>query len=260
MNRRWRIVLVASFLAFFMEYSLRGINGLLRQPLVAAVVFANYFTYLALIEEFIGRFRLKDYQVWIMAQLFALIWQLLGVSGIYWPPFVLGINVYLLVLNNLIWWPTIQTLFALYVAHRVTPDADRSQPLLNRFGIAVFFLLFVLVSASWRLLATPPITPWQLSIMLCLTSTFAVLAGAMIFLNRRRGVELPVFKADRVLDVVAVLMAMFLTFSFFFLTDPEARAIHQVNIRALIANVMVSPLIALALLWRRIASKGPIPI
>jgi hypothetical protein len=227
---------------------------------MAIVVFANYFTYLALIEELIGRFKLKDYQVWIVAQLFALIWQLIGVSGIYWPPFIFGINVFLLAVNNIIWWPTIQTVFALYIAHRVTSEVDRSRPLLTRFGIVIFFILFILVTASWRLIATPPITPWQFFIMLCLTSVFAVLASAMIVLNRRRRAELPAFQPDRVLDGIAVIMLVFLVFSFFFLTDPEARATHQVNIRALIANVIVSPLIFLALLWRRIASKKSIPL
>jgi hypothetical protein len=163
-------------------------------------------------------------------------------------------------LNNIIWWPTIQTVFALYIARRVTPGVDRSRPLLNRFGILVFFLLFILVTASWRLIATPPITPWQFFVMLCLTTIFAVLASTMIVMNRRRRVELTAFMPDRVLDIVAVLTVVFLSFSFFFLTDPETQAIHHVNIRALIANIMVSPLIFIALLWRRIASKKSIPL
>ncbi len=260
MNRRWRIVFIASLLAFFMEYSLRGINGFLRQPAMAIAVFANYFTYLALIEEFIGRFKLRDYQVWIVAELFALLWQLFGVSGIYWPPFIFGINVCLLAVNNVIWWPTIQTVFALSIARRVTPDVDRTRPLLSRFGIVLFFVLFVLVSASWRLLATPPINLWQLLIMLTLTCFFAVISYGIFALNTKREVELATFEPDRFLDGLALFTVGFLALSFFFLIDAETEAIHLINIRALIANILVSPLIALALLLRRITSSTPIPI
>ncbi len=260
MNNRWKIILIASFLAFFMEYSLRGINGFLREPAMAILVFANYFTYLVLIEEFIGRFKLKDYQVWVIAGFFTLLWQLVSVSGIYWPPFVLGINIYQLVLNNVIWWPTLQTVFALYIAHRVISDVDRTKSLLNKYGIALFFALYFIVSVSWRLFVTPPVTPWQFLIVLTFTCLFALFSYRLIFSNIKRKVELATFKPDKFLDVIAVIMVIFLIFSFLFLIDSGTSTPHLINRRALIANIIVSPLIALALFLRRIISKKPISI
>jgi len=260
MNKRLRIVLIASSLAFFMEYSLRGINGFLKMPFMAIPVFLNYFFYLAIVEEFIGRFRLKDYQVWIIAQFFALLWQLVSVSGIYWPPFVLGINIYQLLLNNVIWWPTLQTVFALYIAHRLTPDIDRTRPLLNKYGIIIFFILFVVVTVSWRFFLTPPVTLYQFLVVLILTYLFALISYKTISSNIKKKIELTVFRQDKFLDVLAIIMVVFLIISFLFLIDTGTDTPHLVNRKALTANIFISPLLALALVLRRITSKKPISI
>gem|GEM_PF-2863722 len=252
--------MVVSFLAFFMEYSLRGINGFLKGPAMVIPVFANYFTYLALIEEFIGRFKLKDCQVWIVAEFFALLWQLVSVAGVYYPPYVFGIGLGDLIINNVIWWPTIQTLFAVYIAHRLTPHVDRSKPLMNKYTIVLFFILFVFVSVSWRFFVSPPVTLWQFSVVLTLTCLFALLSFRIISSNIKRRVELTPFKPDKFLDVIAVIMVMFLTVSFFFLIDGGTDTPHLINRQALIANIIVSPIIALALHLRRITSKQPISI
>ena len=191
-NNRWKVILIASFLAWFWEYSLRGINNLLAIPEMAVLVFANYFTYLVVIEDFIGRFKLRDYQVWIVAQFFGLLWQLVSVAAVYYPypPFLFGISVGILLINNLVWRTTIQTIFALYIAHRLTPNVDRSKPLLGKPGIFVFFVAYVLVSASWCLFATPPVTPWQFLVMLSLTSLFAWLSYRQITSNLKKSVQL----------------------------------------------------------------------
>jgi len=73
-------------------------------------------------------------------------------------------------------------------------------------------------------------------------------------------VELATFKPDKFLDVIAVIMVIFLIFSFLFLIDSGTSTPHLINRRALIANIIVSPLIALALFLRRIISKKPISI
>jgi len=226
---------------------------------MAILVFANYFVYLAIIEEFIGRFKLKDYQVWIVAQFFGLLWQLVSVAGVYYPPFVFGIGLGVLLINNLVWWTTIQTIFALYIAHRLTPNIDRSKPLLPKVGIFVFFVAYILVSASWRLFATPPVTPWQFLVMLFLTSLFAWLSYQQIFSNLKKDVQFATFEANKFLDGLAVFVAVYLTFSFFFLTGGD-RTTHLINRQALRVNLVISPLIALSLLLKRIISKKPIPI
>lgn len=259
LNNRWKVILIASFLAFLMEYSLRGINNFLKTPHMAPLVFANYFVYLVLIEDFIGRFKLKDYQVWIVAQFFGLLWQLVSVAGVYYPPFVFGIGLGDLLINNLVWWTTIQTIFALYIGHRLVANVDRSKPLLGKPGIFLFFISFVLVSSSWRLFVTPPITAWQFLVMLSLTSLFAWFSYKTITNNLKKGVQLISFEANKFLDALAVFTIIFLAFSFFFLTGGEATT-HVINPQALKVNLIVSPLIALSLLLRRVTSKKPIPV
>lgn len=261
LNNRWKVVLMASFFAWFMEYSLRGINNLVKRPEMAILVFANYFAYLALIEDFIGRFKLKDYQVWIVAQFFGLLWQLISVAGVYYPPFLFGIGIGTLLINNLVWWTTIQTVFAMYIAHRLTPGVDRSKPLLPKTGIFVFFVSYVLISVSWRLFATPPVTPWQFLVMLSLTSFFGWFSYKQISANLKKQAQLTPFKASKFLDWLAAFTIVYLTFSFFFLTGGNgAEHPSPINRQALRVNLVVSPLIALALLLKRVTSKKPISV
>lgn len=258
-NNRWKIVFIASFFAWLMEYSLRGLNGFLKIPAMAILVFANYFTYLVLIEDFIGRFKLKDYQVWIVAQFFGLLWQLISVAGVYYPPFLFGIGLGDLLINNLVWWTTIQTVFALYIAHRLLPNVDRSQPLLGKAGIFLFFISFVLISSSWRLFVTPPVTAWQFLVMLSLTSLFALFSYKQISSNLKKSVQLIPFEANKFLDGLAAFTIVYLTFSFLFLTGGGITT-HLINRQALRVNLVISPLIAFVLLLKRLISKQPIPI
>lgn len=258
-DSRWKIVLIASFLAWLMEYSLRGINHFLKNPHMAILVFANYFFYLAIVEEFIGRFKLKDYQVWIVAQFFGLLWQLISVAGVYYPPFLFGIGITTLLINNLVWWTTIQTVFALYIAHRLTANIDRSKPLLKKSGILVFFATYVLISASWRIFLTLPVTAWQFLVMLSLTVLFGRLSYKQISANIKKGVQLMPFEADKFLDGLAAFTIVYFAFSFFFLTG-GGRTTHLINRQALRVNLVISPLIALSLLLKRTISKKPIPV
>jgi len=259
LSNRLKIILIASFLAWLMEYSLRGINNFLKNPPMAILVFVNYFVYLVLIEDFIGRFRLKDYQVWIVAQFFGLLWQLISVAGVYYPPFVLGIGLGTLLINNLVWWTTIQTVFTLYIAHRLIPNADRSKPLLTKASIFGFFVAYVLISASWRLFLTPSVTSWQFLVMLSLTSLFAFLSYQQISSNLKKGIQLAPYKADKFLDGLAIFTIIYFIFSFFFLTGGGSTT-HLINRQALRVNLVVSPLIALSLLLKRIIAKKPIPV
>lgn len=257
-NNRWKIVFIASFLAWFWEYSVRGINNLFKIPPMAVLVFANYFFYLVIVEEFIGRFKLKDYQVWIVAQFFGLVWQLISIAVVYEPPFLFrGLGT--LLINNLVWWPTLQTLFAFYIAHRLTERVDRSKPFLSKNGIFLFFILYVLVSLSWRLFYTPPVTAWKFSLILFLTSFFGWLSYQQISYNIKKGFQLVTFEKDKLLDWLAVFTIVYLVFSFFFLTggtDPSA----VINKQALRVNLVVSPLIAFTLLFKRSVSKKPISV
>lgn len=67
------------------------------------------------------------------------------------------------------------------------------------------------------------------------------------------------FEADKFLDRLAIFTVVFLAFSFFFLTGGGKTA-HLINRQALRVNLVLSPLIALALLLKRIISKKPIPV
>lgn len=258
LGKRWRIVLIASFLAFFMEYSLRGISVFIARPRMAVFVLLNYVIYIALMEELIGRFKLNDSQAWVVAAFFGIL-QVLGISHIYYPPFIFGINLPLLLINNVVWWPTLQTIFAFYIARRITPDVDRTRPMLSTFGVVSFFILYLLVLASWRMLAAQPTTAWQLMILVTLGCFFGVVSLMAIRTNIKIGVKVLPFARDKVLDTIAVIMTVFLTILFVTpSTAASAKALRNPATGRSFAIVTV--LIGLALLLRRVLSKRAISI
>lgn len=260
-DNRWKIVVIASFLAWFMEYSLRGIDVLVRYPQFAVLVFANYFIYLSLMEELIGRYNLKDYQVWILAQFFALLWQLVSISGIYFPPFVFGINIGVLFINNLVWWPTLQTVFAFFIARTLVKDLDRSKPLLPNALLLIFFVLYILVSASFRMFFVPLVTPFQIAFVATLILIFGFLSYRQIKYNRANNVQPVVFWKSKFLNFLAVFMIIYLFISFLFLPgDKGTGNIALISRQALRVNVILSPLIALGILIYRLKTKKPLPL
>ncbi|MBI4846525.1 MAG: hypothetical protein HY810_08700 [Candidatus Omnitrophica bacterium] len=263
MDKRWRVIFIASCFAFLAEYALRGCNHFLRFPFISLLVFLNYFTYLVLIEDFIGRFKLKDYQVWIVAQFFGLLWQLISVAGVYYPipPVIVGISFRILFINNLVWWTTLQTVFALYIGHRLNPDVDRSKPLLSKPGIFWFFTAYVLISTSFRLLARPPVTAWQFFVMLTLTLIFARFFRSIITSNIKNKVEPAPFKPNKFLDVLACFMVLFFLVLFFFLPG-TGHNIHPLFVsgKAVRPHVIITTLAALGLLLNRIVSKKQISV
>lgn len=180
-------------------------------------------------------------------------------AAIYLPPLFLGINPGILFINNLIWWPTLQTLLGFYIARRIVGNVDRSKPLLSKGGIIFFFSMFILVSASFRLFVPFPITPQQLIVL-----GFVIGTGLYFrkLVKSKDETKLPEMqKNDIVLDLIAIFTLCFIIFSIFYFTkDPGLLHVTLINQDALKANIIVAPLVALALLIRRITSKKPIQV
>lgn len=258
MNPRWKIVLIVSLLSVLMEFSLRGVNNFLKAPALSLLLFLNYFPYFAIVEEFIGRFHLKDSQVWIFAELMGLIWQLVSVAAIYYPPLFFGLNPGVLFINNIIWWPTIQTLFAFYIARRITLNADRSKPFLSNVKLTLLFVMYIAISASFKLFVPnfPSVTIGQYAIVLAL-----VILSAYYFVKSIKANIPQEFKSNMFLDRLAVGMVIYCIFSFLFLTkDAGTSNTTLLNRQALMVNIVVSPLIALSLLIYRLKTKKTIPV
>ena len=226
---------------------------------MSILLFLNYLPYFAIVEEFIGRFRLKDYQVWIFAQLMGLVWQLVSVAAIYYPPLVLGLNLGVLFVNNIIWWPTIQTLFAFYIARRMTPNADRSKSFLSNTLLILFFVVYVGVSMSFRFFVPnfPAVTIVQYAIVVAL---IAICAYYFLQSIKTKSSTYE-FKPSIFLDRLAIFLVIYCVFSFLFLTKGTGISnTTLLNMQALKINLVVSPLVVLSLLIYRLKTKKTIPV
>ncbi len=261
-NSRWKIVLIVTLLNILMEYSIRGINNLKVIPILPLALFLNYFPYFAIIEDLIGRYRLKDYQVAIAALFFCLVWQLLGPSVIYFPPFILGVNLKNMFFVNFVWWVPIQTILAFYIANRIAPRENYG-PLLSKRGWIVNLSLFILITLLFRLIVRgfPLPTPMMLLTMLVLITGTAFLFKRMLPSAQELASKPSAFAKSKVLDILSILLTIFLVYSAIFLTSNATISyVTQLNMTALHAVVKVSIIVTIIMIAYRLISKKPIPV
>ncbi len=264
-SSRWKIVLFATLFNLLWEYSIRGTTDLLVHPRLPLFLFLTYFPYLAMVEDLIGRYRLKDYHVMVVALFFGLAWQLMGPSVVFVPPLILGINWSGLLFVNLIWWCPIQTVMAFYIGNRLTPREDWGHPLLSRAGWGLALFIFILITLLFRFYVPdfPPITLHQVVIMIAL-----VIATALVFRKILPSLEegsssTTVFEKSRVMDYLSAFTTIFFFFSAVFLTsNPSLVYVTHLNLnRTAFRAVMVgSTIIVLSMLTHRLSSREPIPV
>jgi hypothetical protein len=261
-NNRWKIILIATLFNLLAEYSLRGINNLEMIPQLSLALFLSYFPYLAMMEDLIGRYRLKDYHVFVAALFFGLLWQLIGPSGALLSPLLLGINWITVIFVNLFWWCPIQTILALYIGNRTAPRQEWDRPLLSEVGWGLAFLTFVGITLLLRVLVKfPPLTMLQLLIMAGLMVATLVLFYRIHPGPRERSLAPAAFGRDRFLDFLSASLIVYLLYSAVFLASQPAHVVAaQLNLTALQAGVVVSTIVTLLMLARRLSSRKPIPV
>ena len=261
---RWRIVLTATLLNLLMELSVRGIQGMLTRPVLSGALLlaigATYWSYFALLEDAIGRYRLSDAQVATAGVFCCLLWQLLGPSIVFLPPLIFGVNLLGLLFVNLVWWAPIQTVLALYIANRMNPR-DTWQPLLSRVARGGYAAAFVGVTLLLRAAVPrlPPPRPGQVLVMLLLLGATAWRFTASLRRVRPAAMPLP-FQPDRFLDGLSLVMTAYLLCSAVLASTPSLVYVSLVDRTALHINLVVSLGITLTLAFHRWRSKRPIPV
>ena len=261
--RRLLIVVLITLFSLLAEYSVRGLNHFVENPALALVLFINYFPYFLILEDTIGRFQLKDSQLYSLAFAFAVLWQLLGTAVTFLPPKVFGFNLFGLIFNNFVWWPALQTLLPFYFANRIVPRKG-SGPLLPKWGVVIAFVIFVLVTLGYRLFVKgfPVPTLWQVSVMMTM-----IVVSAVIFFKSIDGEgKIAAVSAcdpcpDRVIDMTCIALLMYLVYlAVFRIDDPTVVGVARLNATSLRNLVIVSALASAIVGVRRWKTKKPIPI
>lgn len=260
MDSSWRTILIATWFNLLFEYSMRGINNLLVQPLLPIVLVTVYFTLFTMLEDLIVRFRLRDYHLMVAALFFGTAYQFLVSGTAILPPMMLGVNWGHLLFVVVIWWGILQSIMTFYIANRLAPR-DWNHRKLSKVGwaTALFFNgLMVLLFQLSR--AIPRATISQIIIMgIIMTSSALVFRRTLPSENEHAS---PIsFNQSVLLDILSALtMVIFFICAVFLTFDPIKAYTSNVNATSTAIVVRWTTILALIVLVYRFYSKRPISV
>ncbi len=256
----WKIVLIATGFNLLFEYSLRGANNVVEQPLLPPVLFTSYLTYFTILENLIVKYRLKDYHLMIASFFYGTIGVCFASGLAFTPPLLLGINWPSLLFVNLVWWGAIQAIVTFYVANRLAPR-DWNHGLLSKTGWAVALFLngstFVIFQLN-QFVPRGTSTGHEVTI-------FVLIIAAVIFQktlpNKEPRNSSPAFKKDKVMDYLSLSTAiLFFVCAVLLIHDPTYSGASHVNQTSLKIILVWTAIVALAILVYRFHSKKEIPV
>jgi len=257
-GNRERIIFTATAFNLLFEYSMRGINGLVRQPLLLPLLAIIYLTYFTLFEDVITRYRLRDYQVLIIGFIYGDLTALILPGGGFTPPLYLGINWGNLLYINIVWWGITQGILTFYLATRITPR-DWGHKLLSWRGWIVSIILMTMIYLILRMYARGLPSTRSDAIAVIIIITLVLLA----VLKKTVGGEasIPMYKPLRFMDVVTASTVIIFIVSAVFLTYGSTWvSIHLVNMPALRLVSIWTLLVGIIIVLYRILSRNPIPV
>ena len=268
-KQRIKIVLTVTAFSMLGEYSLRGFAHLLELPLLALIIFLNYLPYFLLLEDLIGRYRLRPFQLYLIAFAFGVYWQILGVPVAIipnpppLPEYILGFNIYGIFYNDFIVWPLLQTVFAFYLANRLFPRPGR-KALLPTWAVITALIAFSIAAFSFRVFVPnfPIPSLYQFSIMLLMVLTALVWFAVSIKRNKPPYADSTAVCKDPVLDLLGIIvggsalyLALFLPYSTAAQTGPV-----PINARAVPFFLFYTFLSAVIILLRSAVMRRPLRI
>lgn len=149
MSNGTKIIFLATIFNLSFEYSMRGIQGILDRGLVF-FLFLLYFSYYAIVEDLILRYRITNKQMVIVGFTFGLVPQTFITGVIFEGPLLFGVNIGRLIFIGIVWWGILQGLITFYFATRlVHRNWDRTP--MGRLGWILslgYILFFTLVVFS----------------------------------------------------------------------------------------------------------------
>jgi len=252
-------VAVATLFNVFFEYSMRGMNHLIAQPLLLPLLIYTYFTYYTLLEDLILRYRLKDYQAMVISFFLGTIYQCYVSGDAFIKPNFFGINLGRLLFVTLVWWGAIQTVMTMYLANRLAPRRWDRKPLSQQAWITVLLLnaFAVIVFQNSGIPKGTLLGKLTMIVILILTTRvfFSLLPPAE---QRNRP---PEFRPDVFIDVLsAFTVAVFILSSVALARDPVVLGSSRVNAPAVKAILLWTSIVAISMLVYRLVTRRPISV
>lgn len=153
-------ILLCTLFNLLFEYSARGIEEFAQRPWLVLALFGIYFTYFAMLEDLILRFKLKNYEIFLVAFAYGL-FPIAFLTGnlynkeIYSGIIFAGVNIGTLIIIGIFAWGVVQGMVTLYLGNRLSPR-DWDHPRMGKIGwiLALLYQTMVMIYAS-----TNPRTP-----------------------------------------------------------------------------------------------------
>jgi hypothetical protein len=219
-GRQWPLILAATGFNLLFEYSWRGADSILQEPLLLLALFILYATLFTILEDLVVEFRLRDYHIVIAAFFYGTIYEFFGSGALFYQPGFLDINWMTLFFANLVLWGSLQGVFTFYLANRVAPRAPRSRLIAGREWSLLIFLNFV---ALWGVrsggnLPAPDTYQWIALLAILVISAFILYRT--IRKKEWRAAYIP-FRKSMILDLVGIITVIIFVISALFLTNSQ---------------------------------------
>lgn len=210
-SNRFRLILYCTIFNLLFEYSARGLNEFIQRPLFILVLFGIYFTYFAILEDLIVRFKLKNHQIFLVAFLYGLfptafLTGNLFNKNVYFGIVFAGINLGTLIIIGIFAWGVMQGMITLYFANRLS-SRDWNHPRMGKIGwtLVILYQLFVMIVAHLN-----PVTPRGTLLGYSVLGALIIISTILfIYSLRNQRQEVQPFQSSIIMD--------FLTFGSVFL-------------------------------------------
>ena len=259
MSNRWKIIFIATFFNLLFEYSLRGFNNILTQPILPLILFSIYFTLFIMLEDLIVRFKLKDYHLLFLAFFYGTIYDAYTSGIIYIKPNFLGIAIVPLFSINIAWWWVIQALITFYLANSIGGERDWNHARLSKKGWIVCLLINIFTVSLFQMSGVIPhgTSLGKLTTLIILVGSLVVSIGSI----KAHKPQIVPFKKSKLISVLSFLTLFVFLFCAMFLTgDPITSNTSNVNATSLMVISRYTFLLTLVVIGYRVFFKKEIPV
>jgi hypothetical protein len=262
-SNRYKIAFWCTLFNMLFEYSMRGINNLVRQPVLFPLLFGIYFTYFLALEDLIVRFKLGEEHLLAIAFFFGTFYLTFATGIVFVNPNVMGVNVISLLFVNVVWWGLLQAILTFYFANRITLR-NWNHAFMGRLGWALFIVYQTLTLLTFQF-ANPHVPKGSVTGYFTIAIIFAASFSLCYFLIKRQKSKpvkkLTTFKPALTLDVLAFgSVFLFFILGVFFISDPVQSGAHQINQFATRVVIAWSLIVAVVMALYRFVKRSPFSI
>ncbi|MGD2249768.1 MAG: hypothetical protein PVF58_15270 [Candidatus Methanofastidiosia archaeon] len=122
-KKQKRIAICVSF-NVLLEFWVHGVSGFLNFVLVISLILM-YVSLFIMIEDLIVRYKLKDYHVLLLAFSYGLFQETFNTGSVFNNPQIFGVNVFNIIMVNVLWWGIIQCLYSRYFAVQIVGESKK---------------------------------------------------------------------------------------------------------------------------------------